>query len=275
MVSSQQNERHNRLMLLLEPPPTSADLRFACGGISVRVTIGFWVMAALFGWGTAQGLAGDDGRSLLLYLAVWTAVVFISILIHELGHALAFASCGQASRIVLYHFGGLTVPVGLPARSLQQPSRQLAVSAAGPLAQLAFVGLVIMAVLGAGYRLPASQTLLSLPVVGPWLAIAAGMGQPLPGLLIKLAVYHLLVVNIFWAVLNLLPVLPLDGGQIVREALRWLGVSAAEGIASLFGLLIAGILAFWFFQNQELYLAVMFALLAVSCWQRLVRAGIG
>jgi hypothetical protein len=92
------------------------------------VTIGFWVMAALFGWGTAQGLAGDDGRSLLLYLAVWTAVVFVSILIHELGHALAFASCGQASRIVLYHFGGLTVPVGLPARSLQQPSRQLAVS---------------------------------------------------------------------------------------------------------------------------------------------------
>lgn len=261
-------------MLLIEPPPTSADIRFTVGGISIRVTIGFWVMAALFGWGTAQGLAGDDGRSLLLYLAVWMAVVFVSILVHELGHALAFARFGQASRIVLYHFGGLTMPAGPPAASLRQPSRQLLVSAAGPLAQLASVGLVIMAVLGAGYRLPASQMLFSLPVVGPWLATAAGMGQPLPGLLIRLAVYHLLVVNIFWAVLNLLPVLPLDGGQIVREGLRWLGVSAAEGIASLFGLLIAGILAFWFFQNQELYLGVMFGLLAVSCWQRLVRAGL-
>ena len=243
------------------------------GGIPVRVTVGFWMMATLFGWGTAQGLAGDDGRSLLLYLAVWTAVVFISILIHELGHALAFARFGQTSHIVLYHFGGLTIPSGLPAASLQQPSRQLFVSAAGPLAQLGFVGILITVLLGLGYRLPASQMLTSLPMLGPWLAAAAGTGQPLPGFLIGLTVYHLMVVNIFWALLNLLPVPPLDGGQIVREGLRTLGVSAAEGIACLFGLLIAGILAFWFFQIEDLYLAIMFALLAVGCWQRLMQVG--
>lgn len=260
-------------MLLSEPLPTSADLNFKLGSISVRVTVGFWVMAALFGWGTARGLAGDNGRSLLLYLAVWTAVVFVSILIHELGHALAFARFGQTSRIVLYHFGGLTIPTGLPMGSLRQPSRQLFISAAGPLAQLAFIGVICTAVLASGFQLPASQMLISLPVLGPLLAMAASTGQPLPGFLIRLAVYHLLFVNVFWALLNLLPVLPLDGGQIVREGLRCLGVSAAEGIASLFGLLIAGIMAVWFFKEQDLYLAIMFALLAAGCWQRLVGVG--
>jgi membrane-associated protease RseP (regulator of RpoE activity) len=108
-----------------------------------------------------------------------------------------------------------------------------------------------------------------LPVIGDWLAAAAERGQPLPSRLANLAVYHLLFVNIGWAVLNLLPVPPLDGGTIVLEGLRAAGVSAAVSIASLFGLLIAGTIALWAFQRQDLYLAVMFALLAYGCFQRL------
>ena len=52
-------------------------------------------------------------------------------IVHELGHALVFARFGQPARIVLYHFGGLAIPVGPPARSLQLPSRRLLVAAAG------------------------------------------------------------------------------------------------------------------------------------------------
>jgi len=52
-------------------------------------------------------------------------------------------------------------------------------------------------------------------------------------------------------ILNLLPVQPLDGGQIVLEGLRACGVSAADQIASLFGLLMAGVVAVWAFQHQE------------------------
>lgn len=262
-------------MLLTEPQPTPADFQFSIAGISVRVTGWFWVAVALLGWGVARGLAGDDGRMLLVYLAVWIAVVFVSILIHELGHALVFAGFGQPARIVLYHFGGLAIPFGMPARQLQQPWRRLLVAAAGPLAQLLFICLVVVALVASGYRLPPSGLVARLPVIGDWLAAAAEQGRRLPSSLANLAVYHLLFVNIGWAVLNLLPVPPLDGGTIVLEGLRAAGVSAAVSIASLFGLLIAGTIAFWAFQRQDLYLAVMFALLAYGCFQRLSQPGIG
>jgi stage IV sporulation protein FB len=262
-------------MLLAEPQPTPADFQFSIAGIPVRVTGWFWGAAALLGWGVARGLAGDDSRMLLVYLAVWIAVVFVSILIHELGHAVVFARFGQPARIVLYHFGGLAIPFGMPSRSLVKPSRRLLVAAAGPLAQLVFISLVIAGLAGLGYRLPPSGMVSRLPVIGDWLAAAAEQGRPLPSGLVRLAVYHLLFVNIGWAALNLLPVPPLDGGTIVLEGLRAAGVTAAVSIASLFGLLIAGTIAFWAFQRQDLYLAVMFALLGYGCFQRLSQPGPG
>ena len=84
-------------MLLAEPQSTPADFHFHIGRIPVRVTGWFWPAAGLFGWGLAQSLAGDDTRTLLIYLGVWVLVVFCSILVHELGHALAFAASGQSS----------------------------------------------------------------------------------------------------------------------------------------------------------------------------------
>ena len=85
---------------------------------------------------------------------------------------------------------------------------------------------------------------------------------------------HLLFVNIAWAILNLLPVQPLDGGRIVLEGLKVFGVSAADQIASLFGLLIAGVVAVWAYQHQETYLMVLFGVLGVGCYQRLVSSGV-
>ncbi len=75
-------------------------------------------------------------------------------------------------------------------------------------------------------------------------------------------------------ILNLLPVQPLDGGQIVLEGLRACGVSAADQIASLFGLLIAGVVAVWAYQHQETYPTVLFGVLGVGCYQRLVGSGV-
>ena len=96
-------------MLLAEPQSTPADFHFHIGQIPVRVTGWFWPAAGLFGWGLAQSLAGDDTRTLLVYLAAWVLVVFCSILVHELGHALAFAASGQSSAhcfVSLWGLGG-------------------------------------------------------------------------------------------------------------------------------------------------------------------------
>ncbi|HND50108.1 MAG TPA: hypothetical protein PLL95_16195, partial [Anaerolineales bacterium] len=85
-------------------PPTRFDLQFSIAGIPVRVHPLFWVIAILLG----------SGSSNLLMIPVWIAIVFISILVHELGHAFAFRRFGQPSRILLHFSGGLTIPESMP-----------------------------------------------------------------------------------------------------------------------------------------------------------------
>jgi hypothetical protein len=65
----------------------------------VRIHPAFWLIAAILGFDAEQFDAVE--------LLVWVIVVLVSILVHELGHALAVRRSGWVSRIILYHFGGL------------------------------------------------------------------------------------------------------------------------------------------------------------------------
>ncbi|MBK6647729.1 MAG: hypothetical protein IPG44_18635 [Anaerolineales bacterium] len=71
--------------MLQSVSPTRFDLQFSIAGIPVRVHPLFWVIALLLG--------SNSGHSLMV--VVWIIVVFISILIHELGHAFAFRRYGH------------------------------------------------------------------------------------------------------------------------------------------------------------------------------------
>ena len=75
-------------------------------------------------------------------------------MIHELGHALVYRFFGQATQVVLYHFGGLTVPTLWGRRGARLPQQQFLVSAAGPFAQLIFVTLLIAVLKIGGYAVP-------------------------------------------------------------------------------------------------------------------------
>jgi Zn-dependent protease len=249
-------------MFLGEPQPTPADLRFPLSGIPVRVSAWFWVAAALLGWNVCQGLAEGDQRELLRYLAAWVGVVFASILVHEMGHALAYRMFGQSAHVVLYHFGGLAIPDQWGRRGARRPIERLIVSAAGPLAQLALAASIVAVLKAGGYRVP-----FPIPAVGAALGLADG--RPFTSSLGFAVVWFLLQVNIFWPLLNLLPVPPLDGGQIVREGLASLGFDDAARIAGVLGMCAGGLVAFWAYTNNEPYLGIMFAMLAVSCYQNL------
>jgi stage IV sporulation protein FB len=257
-------------MLLAEPQETGADLRFELFGFRVRVSIWFWVAAALLGWSVcqyyAQRYAGGDQRALLQFLVIWIGSVFLSILVHELGHALAYRFFGQGAHIVIYHFGGLAIPELWGRRPHLRPIQRLAVSAAGPLAQLALAALVAGGLHAAGYRVP-----LSLAGLGRWLGFDEGRGFESP-FTFALADF-LLYVNVFWPLLNLAPVPPLDGGQIVREGLLALGVADAHRIAGVVGVAAGAAVAYWGYTRGQPFLGIMFAMLAVSCWQGLAPGG--
>ncbi|MCH8921713.1 MAG: peptidase, partial [Planctomycetes bacterium] len=82
---------------MAEPPKTQFDLHFSLFGFPVRISPWFWAMSLLLGFRL--------GNPKLLLM--WVGVVFVSILIHELGHALAMRYYGWNARITLYAFGGL------------------------------------------------------------------------------------------------------------------------------------------------------------------------
>src|SRR5262249_48873387 len=85
----------------LGPPP-----HFTIFGVPVRITSTFWFMALLFGMQLNQG--SEPSARVFVSLLTWVTVVFFSILLHELGHALTARAFGARPTITLYMMGGLT-----------------------------------------------------------------------------------------------------------------------------------------------------------------------
>ena len=141
-----------------------------------------------------------------------------------------------------------------------RPAQRLLVSAAGPLAQLVLAALVIGLLKVSGYQVP-----FPIPAVGSLLGFYEGRGYTSP--LVYALFDFLLYVNIFWPLLNLIPVPPLDGGQIVREGLLAAGVADGARIAAMLGVVAGGVVAWWGYSRGDHFLGIMFAMLAASCFQ--------
>ena len=127
------------MFLLQAPPPTRFDLRFSVAGIPIRVHPLFWLIAILFG-----SSSGSPAR-----LLGWVIAVFVSITIHELGHAFALRRYGQESQIILHMAGGLTVPESIAwggryASVAISANQQILISLAGPFAGFLFAALLLV-----------------------------------------------------------------------------------------------------------------------------------
>jgi stage IV sporulation protein FB len=172
---------------LSEPSETAFDLRFWLFGTHVRVHPLFWLVSAVLGWGvTGQ----DPGPTGLMYLGLWVFCVFVSVLIHEFGHIFMGRLFGAHGHIVLISFGGLAVG----SNALERGWQRFLVAFAGPLIQFVVFGVTLVGAIFLLPRMPAA-----------WHPTASRV------------VEFLLEINLFWPILNLLPVWPLDGGQMARE----------------------------------------------------------
>lgn len=166
-------------------------LSFSLFRIPVSIRGSFLLIAALLGF-----RLGDP-----VFIAAWVALVFFSILIHELGHALVARSLGAEVEIELNGVGGLTrwnVP-----KDEFGPGRRALVAASGSAVGVAFGGLV---------WLVASQ-------FGPYDRLTA------------FVLDNLIFVNLFWGLLNWLPIRPLDGGHLLISLLEKIAPNRAERLA--------------------------------------------
>lgn len=207
-------------------------LHFRIFNIPVHVQPWFWITLALIG----GGLGANSSYTMLL-VAMFVLAGFISVLIHELGHALMIRKYGLPTEIHLIAFGGLaTHPAGVLNRK-----QSFLVTAAGPGIQFALGVLCLIA----------------LNVV------------PVPEeSLLREMLFDLTLVSFVWSILNCLPIFPMDGGQMLaailgpqrRRTTYLIGMITAIvigifGYLVLHAILLAIFMAFFAYQNWQQYSA--------------------
>jgi Zn-dependent protease len=161
---------------------------------------------------------------------VTVLVLFGSLIVHELGHALVARREGiEVQRIDLFLFGGITQM----SRDAATPGEDFRIAAAGPAATLGFVLLCLA---------------LDLAIVGPHrLVHAAALDGTVEITPVLLSLSWLLFWNVLLLIFNLVPAFPLDGGRIAR-AIVWRvtgekrrGTQVAARMGQGFALLLAGV----------------------------------
>jgi Zn-dependent protease len=264
-IAASHTHPRNPTMLLTEPPPSPGDLHFRVFGIPVRVHPFFWLVTVIMGLNT-----GEDGTP-PAELLIWVAVVFVSILVHELGHAFLQRRFGGRPWITLHGIGGLASCDDCD----RGPRSQILISLAGPAAGFLLAAIMVAMIRLSGHvigiaregGIPFEQLRVdSVPVVSLfgfnlYWAPFASMGA-------NTLMHNMLFVNIIWGLVNLLPVYPLDGGRISRELCTIKnprrGIILSLQVSIVTAILMAAIgLLVW----QSFYTALMFGYLAYVNYQ--------
>jgi stage IV sporulation protein FB len=196
-------------------------------GFPVHLDLSFVIIMAILGY--YPGVT-------LLDMGLWLLITPIAVLTHELGHAVLARAAGAAPEIALAGFGGVTTftPPGPLSRL-----RSLGISLAGPAVGLV-LGFVLFFVLKTfGDDLAGDSWQHSALRIGIWTCIG-------------------------WSVLNLLPVLPLDGGQAMRELLPGspeVRARRAAGVSVVVALVTAAVAYLLF---RQIFIALFMVLFAVT-----------
>ncbi|MFO0761055.1 MAG: site-2 protease family protein [Byssovorax sp.] len=179
-------------------------MRFRLLGIPVQIQPWFWLTSALLGLP-----ALTSGHVAAFFL--WIVAIFIAVVVHELGHAVAILRHGGRPDITLHALGGTTSWGGVAYLGRGQ---RAFISFAGPLAGFLLAALL----LGVALLFPGLVTKVP-PLVG------SGLDT-------------LFWVNVFLGAINLAPVLPFDGGHILEAALGPARADWTVGISQIAGAII-------------------------------------
>lgn len=189
------------------------------GRIPLTIHPFFWVFAAIIGWLSSNTFMGT---------LIWVGIIFVSVIIHEFGHALTAVFFKQKARIQLIALGGVTTFDGPKLKFWQQ----FVITFNGPLF---------------GFFLFLAATFL--------------LHLSFPPLFLKI-LKATQIANLFWTIVNLLPVLPLDGGQLLRIVLEAnFGIKGFKA-ALIIGAVIAALISFYFFMMQSFLIGAFFFLFA-------------
>jgi len=194
-------------------------------GIPIRVHWAFGLLALYYLYPALLNVRGDPAG--VVDAAVFIGFIVVTVVLHELAHALTALRCGgRVDSVLLWPLGGLTLLSEMP----DAPRANIAVSAAGPLTNLGLAGL--------GFAAASA---------GPYARMFAD-------------------INLFLGLLNLVPAPPLDGSAILTDALRArLGRARAELRATQVGVVACVGLAAYALATGWTLLLILAVLGGVGC----------
>src|ERR1035438_8596192 len=194
-----------------------------------------WFVVAVYEIQSRQGRYSSVAWNVLEYLAL-----FLIVLMHEFGHALACRQVGgTANRIMLWPLGGVAY-VDPP----QRPGATLWSIAAGPLVNVALMPILYAALM---------------------MGRSLGWQHSMPDAYVF--VRAILAIDIGLLVFNILPIYPLDGGQILRSLLWFpLGRARSLMVATILGFVgVVGFLGMALLM-QSFWLGAIAVFMLLNCW---------
>ncbi|MDO4751088.1 MAG: hypothetical protein Q4A24_03185 [Akkermansia sp.] len=216
---------------------------FSLFGVRVTIHPSIWAVLALMGYMLSGGEFG------LLGVALFVVAGFFSLLAHEMGHALVGRSLGGGIPMVeLAWLGGACVNEEV---KLSRTGRVLT-TLAGPLASVALALPVLGWLIAAGGSLGNGLYLLGGMILGMMPAVLVEQYPPM----LALFAAYLVQVGVWWGVLNLLPIYPLDGGLIMTSLMH------SPRKVHLFSMIAAIALALLALYMGFLFMVFLLALLA-------------
>lgn len=225
-------------------------VKFTLFGVPVTIHPWFWVSSAMLG-GAYNAKSPED----FLQIGIFVLIATISILVHEFGHALVGRRLGGGyATIELVALMGLAYNHGGRFTRWQNFWR----IAAGPGFGFIFGGIVLVA-LGFAFGDHDAIALFKMHVIGH----RSSLSYPTLDFLlnkpyVSMMIGNLLYINFWWGVLNLLPVLPLDGGRIMDLFVR------PQKRVYLISIVVASLCILYGLKTGNYYIAFLFGYFAFN-----------
>jgi len=231
--------------------PSSQGFSFSLFGFPTFIQPFFWIIAALITAVFLNAYLGGINNDMPLWIAhviVGMAGVLISILVHELGHAFTFRHLFHTPcTIVLHGFGGMAIPLHhRRGHGFLGAVAECFLAFSGPLAGFVLAFFAIMFL----HYIPANPE-------------NAGLATAL----FRFFLYWTALISIFWGILNLMPIYPMDGGHIAREVCLFLFPRRGTEISLVLSMTVAVMLIAVALQQGAYLIAIIFAYFAYQNYQ--------
>jgi Zn-dependent protease len=196
-------------------------------GIDVRIHITFLLLPAYFGFVQWREAGPGAAAQAVLFILL----LFVCVLLHEFGHALAGRRYGiRTPDITLLPIGGVARMLAIP----DKPVQELVIAVAGPAVNVLIAG-----------------------VLAPVLYFTGGLFSG-PATELRQLLHNLLLVNLGLVIFNLIPAFPMDGGRILRAILAmWRPWTSATRIAARTGQVLAVLFALAALWQENLILLLI------------------